>query len=122
MLEEGAVGLKAFLVDSGAEDFRRVTDGILMEAMKMAAEYDFPIMVHAESEELNCFYTEKYKTSTDWADWSDMHPEAGELAAVAKCLIFAEAVGARLSYCTYQQCQDSRDNTRGKEKRGKSHM
>lgn len=96
MLEEGAVGLKAFLVDSGAEDFRRVTDGILMEAMKMAAEYDFPIMVHAESEELNCFYTEKYKTSTDWADWSDMHPEAGELAAVAKCLIFAEAVGARV--------------------------
>ena len=96
MLEEGAAGFKAFLVDSGAEDFGRVTDGVLMEAMKLAAKMDFPIMIHAESDELNRYYTEKYKTSTNWADWSDMHPEAGELEAVAKCLIYAEITGARI--------------------------
>ncbi len=68
MLEEGAVGLKAFLCRQRRRRFWQVTDGILLEAMKMAAEEDFPIMIHAENEELNQYYTEKYKTSTDWAD------------------------------------------------------
>ena len=35
MLDEGAVGLKAFLVDCGMEGFQKVTDGVLLEAMKI---------------------------------------------------------------------------------------
>ncbi len=72
MLEEGAVGFKTFLIDSSGEDFGRTTDGVLLEAMKAAAKEDFPIMIHAENDELNQYTTEQYGTSTDWADWSEM--------------------------------------------------
>lgn len=96
VLEEGAVGFKTFLIDSSGEDFGRTTDGVLLEAMKAAAKEDFPIMIHAENDELNQYYTEQYGTSTDWADWSKMHPESGELEAVAKCLVFAGITGARI--------------------------
>lgn len=96
MLDEGAVGIKAFLVDCGMEGFQKVTDGVLLEAMKIAEKGNFPIMIHAENDELNQYYTEKYNTSTNWADWSNMHPEIGELEAVCKCILFAENTGARI--------------------------
>lgn len=96
MLEEGVVGLKSFLTDSGADDFVRTCDPVLLEAMKIAAKEGFPIIVHAENEELNKFYTEKYKGHNNWREWSKMQPEAGELEAVTKCALFAGVTGARV--------------------------
>lgn len=96
MLKEGIAGLKSFLVDSGAEDFVRTSDAVLLEAMYKASEKGFPIIIHAENEEMNRYYTEKYGKNNNWADLSRMHPEAGELEAVSKCLLFSELTGARV--------------------------
>lgn len=96
MIEDGAAGLKAFLVDSGAKGFCRVTAPVLLEAMKKAVKENFPIVVHAESEEINQYYTEKYKDSRSWTDWSKMRPEESEWLAVSKCLLLARITGARV--------------------------
>lgn len=96
MLKEGAAGLKAFLCDSGAKDFAQVTDPILLEAMRMAAAEDFPIIIHAENEAINQYYTKKYKGSSRWEHLGRMRPEVSEMEAVAKCALFARLTGARV--------------------------
>ena len=62
-----------------AKDFAQVTDPILLEAMRMAAAEDFPIIIHAENEAINQYYTKKYKGSSRWEDLGRMRPEVSEM-------------------------------------------
>src|SRR2546423_3009424 len=50
--DRGVVGLKAFMCESGIEDFPHVTMSILREGMKRAADLDLLVAVHAESQEI----------------------------------------------------------------------
>ncbi len=96
MLKEGVVGLKSFLVECGIGDYPMTTDDVLEKAMQMAAEMDFPIMIHAESEALNQKYTNIYAKSRDYKDWTYMHPIEGETEAVSRCIYYAKKTGARI--------------------------
>jgi len=48
----GVIGFKAFMSDSGIEDFSRADERTLREGMKRAAKLGLPVAVHAESESL----------------------------------------------------------------------
>ena len=48
----GVIGFKAFMCNSGIDDFACVNDNILREGMKRAAALKLPVAVHAESEHL----------------------------------------------------------------------
>ena len=48
LLEAGALGFKAFLVDSGVPEFGWLRESDLALAMETLAEYDAPLLVHAE--------------------------------------------------------------------------
>jgi allantoinase len=48
----GVVGFKAFMSDSGIDDFRRVTNGELAIGLKLAARLGAIVGVHAESQEV----------------------------------------------------------------------
>ena len=48
----GVIGFKAFMCNSGIDDFACVGDGVLREGMKRAAALHLPVAVHAESESL----------------------------------------------------------------------
>lgn len=96
MLKEGVVGLKSFLVECGIEDYPMTTDDVLEKGMQMAAEMDFPVMIHAESEILNQKYTNIYAKSRDYRDWTCMHPVEGETEAVSRCIYYARKTGARI--------------------------
>jgi allantoinase len=50
--DRGVVGLKAFMCESGVDDFPYVTMSILREGMKRAADLDLLVAVHAESQEM----------------------------------------------------------------------
>ena len=50
--DRGVVGLKAFMCDSGIDDFPHVTMSILREGMKRAADLGLLVAVHAESQEM----------------------------------------------------------------------
>src|SRR5437660_10246821 len=53
----GVVGLKAFMCNSGIDDFAAVDDTSLRAAMKRAAELDLLVAVHAESETITARLT-----------------------------------------------------------------
>ena len=52
LAECGAVGFKAFMSDSGMDDFRAADDLTLYRGMERAAKLGLPVAVHAESEAL----------------------------------------------------------------------
>ncbi len=48
LLEAGTLGLKAFLVHSGIDDFPNATEADLRKAMPILAKHDKPLLVHCE--------------------------------------------------------------------------
>ena len=48
LIDAGVLGVKAFLIDSGIEEFPNVSHRDLRQAMPIIARYDIPLLVHAE--------------------------------------------------------------------------
>lgn len=86
--DRGVIGLKAFMCDSGIDDFPRATMSILDEGMKRAAELDLLVAVHAESQELTQQLSEQKITEgkTSVRDYLESRPVEAELDAI-KCAI-----------------------------------
>jgi len=50
LIESGVFGIKAFLIDSGINDFKNVTEADLRAAMPIIAQHGVPLLVHSELE------------------------------------------------------------------------
>ena len=87
----GVVGLKAFMCDSGIDDFASVDEATLRAGMRRAAELDLLVAVHAESPELL-----RARTGSSIRDYLDSRPVEAELAAIRTALDFAEETRCRL--------------------------
>jgi allantoinase len=87
----GVVGFKAFMANSGIEDFPRVDDSTLCEGMKRAAQLKKIVAVHAESEKITGELTHELlrKGKTSARDYLDSRPIHAELEAIARALEFA---------------------------------
>jgi allantoinase len=48
LIEAGVLGFKAFLIDSGIEEFPAVTESDLRKAMPIIAKHGLPLLVHCE--------------------------------------------------------------------------
>ncbi len=96
--DRGVVGLKAFMCDSGIDDFPSVTMSILREGMKRAADLDLLVAVHAESQEMVSRLTrEKIAAKkTKIADYLESRSVEAELDAIRKSIDLAEETGCRL--------------------------
>ena len=96
--DRGVVGLKAFMCDSGIEDFEAVDSSTLRAGMKRAAELDLLVAVHAESEELTRRLTEEKTTAgkTGVFDFLAARPVEAELDAIRCALDLAVETGCRL--------------------------
>jgi len=87
----GVVGFKAFMCDSGIEDFAAVDDDVLGAGMARAATLGLPVAVHAERpSELRAM------AGASWRDWVASRPVAAELAAIERALALAEETGCAL--------------------------
>jgi allantoinase len=91
LAERGVIGFKAFMSNSGIEDFSRVDEAVLKEGMKRAAKLGKLVAVHAESEvitsELAKRALEKGKTAI--RDYLDARPIYAELDAIYKAIQLA---------------------------------
>jgi amidohydrolase family protein len=58
LAERGVVGFKAFMSNSGIEDFEAADDLTLFEGMQRAAELGLPVLVHAENYEFEPFLSD----------------------------------------------------------------
>lgn len=96
--DAGAIGLKAFMCDSGIASFPRADPAILREGMKRAAKLGLPVAVHAEDEAMAAKLTAelKAKGQTDAKAWLASRPVEVELAAIRLALELAGETGCAL--------------------------
>jgi len=89
----GAVGLKAFMSESGVPEFARVGDDELRDALALAANAGFVVAVHCEDDTL---LREAAASGTGAAAWLASRPEAAEARAIDRLADAAFATGARV--------------------------
>jgi allantoinase len=87
----GVVGFKAFMCDSGIDDFPAADDDTLAAGMERAAQLGLPVAVHAERPaELRA------PEGGDWRAWAASRPAEAELHAIERALELAAATGCSL--------------------------
>ena len=96
--DAGAIGLKAFMCNSGIASFANIDAKSLREGMKRAAKLGLLVAVHAEDDALAAKLTAeiKAKSRTDARAWLDSRPVEVELAAIRVALELAGETGCAL--------------------------
>jgi allantoinase len=91
LAERGVAGFKAFMCDSGIDDFPAADDDTLHAGMAKAAELGLPVAVHAER-------PARLRTpeGTDWRAWVASRPVEAELAAIETAIAIARDTGCSL--------------------------
>ncbi len=84
----GVVGFKAFMSDSGIDDFHRVSDGVLAIGLKTAARLNAIVGVHAESQEML-----DAQGAPNPLAWCRARPAAAEVAAIRRLLVCMRGAG-----------------------------
>jgi len=88
LYHRGVVGFKAFMSDSGIDDFHRVSDGVLAIGLKTAARLNAIVGVHAESQELLAAHGAPNPLA-----WCRARPAAAEVAAIRRLLVCMRGAG-----------------------------
>jgi allantoinase len=86
--QRGVVGFKAFMSDSGIDDFHRVSDGLLAIGLKTAARLNAIVGVHAESQEMLAAHGAPNPLA-----WCRARPAAAEVAAIRRLLVCMRGAG-----------------------------
>src|SRR6187551_585131 len=96
--DAGAIGLKAFMSNSGIDSFPRVDAKSLYEGMKRAAKLGLLVAVHAEDDALATKFTQKQLAARkhDAKAWLASRPVEVELAAIKQAVEFAGETGCAL--------------------------
>lgn len=92
LAERGVVGYKAFMANSGIEDFAASDDLTLYEGMERAARLGRIVAVHAENDALVSGLAQRARAEgrTGVRDFLASRPVVAELEAIARAILFAE--------------------------------
>jgi allantoinase len=98
LAERGVVGFKAFMCNSGIEDFQHSDDETLYRGMEIAAKLDLVVAVHAESEEITSRLTGEARAAggTTYLDYVRSRPVEAELTAIRTAVAMAIETGCSL--------------------------
>jgi allantoinase len=98
LAERGVIGFKAFMSDSGIDDFPRADHATLRKGMKRAASVDRLVAVHAESESITQKLAQEKMTRgmTSARHYLDSRPIEAELEAIRNAIDIAGDVGCKL--------------------------
>jgi len=86
--QRGVIGFKAFMSDSGIEDFHRVSDGVLAIGLKVIARLNAIVGVHAESQEML-----ETQGAPNPLAWCRARPAAAEVDAIRRLLVCMRGAG-----------------------------
>jgi allantoinase len=94
----GVVGFKAFMSNSGIEDFQSVDDQVLYEGMVQAARLHKLVAVHAEDEQQTSILARQAiaQGRTGIRDYLASRPVSAELNAISRAIRIAEETGCAL--------------------------
>jgi allantoinase len=96
---KGVVGFKAFMCESGIDDFQRADDWTLERGMRKAARLGLPVAVHAENQELVAGKTEWLRERLPVLtakDWVYSRSPLAEADAIQRALLIARFTGCKL--------------------------
>jgi allantoinase len=92
----GVIGLKAFMCDSGIDDFPRADDWTLEHGMGKAAELGLTVAVHAENQELvsgrTAWLAGLLKRELTARDWTFARTPLAEADGIQRAALFASLV------------------------------
>ena len=96
--DRGVVGLKAFMCNSGIDDFASVDLKTLRQGMQIAADLNLLVGVHAESEAMTARLTQGKLSAgkSDIADYLESRPIVAELEAIDQAIEIAAETGCKL--------------------------
>lgn len=94
----GVVGFKAFMCNSGLDEFPRADDHTLEAGMREAARLNLPVAVHAESEEMTSALACRLISEGrhDIAAFLESRPVAAEVEAIRRAGDLARETGCKL--------------------------
>ncbi|EIJ80438.1 allantoinase [Bacillus methanolicus PB1] len=100
LAENGVVGFKGFMSPSGNKEFEAVDDYTLLQGMKIIAELNKILALHAEDGPMVQFLQrEKEQFGLNSADdYLQSRPVAAEWLAVRKAITYAELTGCSLHF------------------------
>lgn len=98
LAERGVVGFKAFLCDSGLEEFPRSDEETLFEGMRIASRFGLPVAVHAESQAITSALARDALANGKRSirDFLAARPVEAELEAIRMASSLALQAGAKL--------------------------
>jgi allantoinase len=104
----GVIGFKAFMCDTGIDDFVRAGDEVLAAGMARAARLGLPVAVHAEDQDVVGPLTADAIAHgrTGMRDYLASRPARAEVAAVRTALAIAEETGCAL-HVVHVSCGES---------------
>jgi allantoinase len=91
LAERGVVGFKAFMSNSGIDEFAHADDRTLYDGMATAARLGLPVAVHAENDALTA-----RSLGPTAEDWIASRPVIAELEAISRAILFASETGCSL--------------------------
>ena len=83
LAERGVIGFKAFMCNSGMDDFPAVDDLALYRGMRKAKQLGLPVAVHAESDAITAALTTEQRSTggRDWKAYLASRPIVAEVEA-----------------------------------------
>ncbi len=98
LADRGVVGYKAFMSNSGIEDFQAVDDLTLYEGMERAAKLGRIVAVHAENDAITGLLAQRAVATgqTSVRDYLNSRPVVAELEAIERAILFASETGCPL--------------------------
>jgi len=96
--DEGVIGFKAFMSDSGIDDFQRVDDDVLFAGLKAVKLLGNVVGVHAENEYVTSLLGQQLRDAGrfDRAAWSESRPPSTELEAILRACYWAGVAESNL--------------------------
>lgn len=98
LAERGVIGFKAFMSNSGVDDFHAVDDWTLYEGMRRAARHNLPVAVHAENDQITSALAVRARAEgrTGIRDYLESRPIIAEIEAIQRAILFAAETGCAL--------------------------
>ncbi len=98
LAERGVIGFKAFMSNSGIDDFQAADDQTLYEGMARAARLGRIVAVHAENDQITGLLARRAVAEgrVSARDYLDSRPVVAELEAISHAILFASETGCKL--------------------------
>ena len=98
LAKQGVIGFKAFMSNSGIDDFQAVDDLTLYEGMQRAAQFGCLVALHAENDQITDGLARRAiaEGRTGVRDYLRSRPVIAELEAIERAILFAEETGCAL--------------------------